>query len=426
MNVLEIKDAKANALSANDKIFELVEAEKRSMTPEETNTVEENLRSIKELDLRLESETRKSGFKGVEVKAPKVAKGEAFSLIDSINAVVKNKPMPEATRSLNKYAEIEFRNAGISSTGSIQVPLEVRADILAGTATQGQEIVAEQKMAILPPLTEKLVLSKAGATMLTGLVGNVSVPSYAGTTAAWATEVEAITETAGAFSEVNLSPKRLAAVLDVSKLFLNQDSVDAERMLYDNLAGAVARKLESTILGTDQVSATQPQGMGCAITKDTTYLATVAAPTYASIVALETAVDTSNALEGNLAYITNSAGRGILKNTLQSASGNGKYLLEDGELNGYPCLVTNNCSAAAGEDEEGNLLVFGNWKDLVIGQWGGYDITVDPYTVAHKGQVRLVINAYFDAKGLRGKIDSGSGYDEYAVSFAKAAIVAAE
>ena len=40
-------------------------------------------------------------------------------------------------------------------------------------------------------------------------------------------------------------------------------------------------------------------------------------------------------------------------------------------------------------------------RELVIGQWGGYDITVDPYTKAADGQVRLVINAYFDAK-LRG------------------------
>ena len=43
----------------------------------------------------------------------------------------------------------------------------------------------------------------------------------------------------------------------------------------------------------------------------------------------------------------------------------------------------------------------GNWSDYVIGQWGGIDLTVDPYTQAANGKVRLVINAYFDAKPRR-------------------------
>ena len=40
-------------------------------------------------------------------------------------------------------------------------------------------------------------------------------------------------------------------------------------------------------------------------------------------------------------------------------------------------------------------------NDYVIGQWGGIDLTVDPYTQAANGKVRLVINAYFDAKPRR-------------------------
>jgi hypothetical protein len=46
-------------------------------------------------------------------------------------------------------------------------------------------------------------------------------------------------------------------------------------------------------------------------------------------------------------------------------------------------------------------LIFGNWSDLIIGQWGGYDILVDPYTQAALGTVRLVVNCYFDAAAAR-------------------------
>jgi len=96
-------------------------------------------------------------------------------------------------------------------------------------------------------------------------------------------------------------------------------------------------------------------------------------------------------------------------------------------VNGYKLLVTNAASAVAGDNDTGDLLVFGNWKDLVIGQWGGYDITVDPYTAAKNGMVVLTINAYFDAKGLRGTVatdvhSNGTQADYYGISFASTAI----
>ena len=37
----------------------------------------------------------------------------------------------------------------------------------------------------------------------------------------------------------------------------------------------------------------------------------------------------------------------------------------------------------------------------MIGQWGAIDLTVDPYSQATNGKVRLVVNAYFDAKPRR-------------------------
>jgi HK97 family phage major capsid protein len=145
------------------------------------------------------------------------------------------------------------------------------------------------------------------------------------------------------------------------------------------------------------------------------------------MVGLETAVDVSNALDGNLAYITNGTGRGILKSIDKGvANDTGEMLMTDGMLNGYPVLVTNSAATTAGDDDTGELLVFGNWADLCIAQWGGYDITVDPYTAAATNQVKIVINAYFDAKGLRGTATTGSGTaaDDYAKSFASLAIKA--
>jgi hypothetical protein len=99
-----------------------------------------------------------------------------------------------------------------------------------------------------------------------------------------------------------------------------------------------------------------------------------------------------------------------------------------GKVNSYPLLVTNSCSGIASTDNTGDLLVFGNWKDLCICEWGGADITVDPYTLAVNGLVRITINYYVDAKGLRGAANTSTHAatdpDQYAISFASIAIKA--
>lgn len=448
MTALEIKDAKTLLLDANDEIFKKADAENRNLSDKENDTVQQNLRKLAELDLKYQSENFKQD-EGKPIGRPQMKVGEnreRFSLFKAICEATERRNFHDQARNIFTLGKQEFRKAGLSPAGDIVLPGAVsiemrdllmpearyafsperRADILAGTSTQGQEIVGEDKLSIIPPLQAALVFSRAGATLLPNCIGNVSIPSYAGTSVLWKSEVEAADDGGGAFGEVEWSPKRLTAYMKVSKTFLAQDAVGAERLLLANIADAVARKLEATILGVAAGSTTQPQGMGYKITTGADTKANAAAPTYASMVALETAVDTSNALVGNLAYITNAGGRGIMKTTLITGTYGERMLLEGSQMNGYPVLVTNSASAVAGDDDIGDLVVFGNWRDLVICQWAGYDITVDPYTLASNNQVKITINAHFDGKGLRGSLATDvhgvTQADQYAYSFASAAI----
>ena len=143
-----------------------------------------------------------------------------------------------------------------------------------------------------------------------------------------------------------------------------------------------------------------------------------------ALIALETSVDTANALDGNLAYITNSKGRGLLKGIDKGTSNDtGDFLCnEANQVNGYPLLVTNGIVSTYGTGGDGNMVCFGNWRDLCVAQWGGFDITVDPYSRSIYNQVRITINAYFDAKGLRGLTGATTTLDEYAYSFAACSI----
>ena len=164
-----------------------------------------------------------------------------------------------------------------------------------------------------------------------------------------------------------------------------QDSNSAEEMLKRDIVAAISDKLEATILGTGAGSANEPKGLLNGVTADTTEI------TYKDIVAMEAELEDAN-VRGDIKYIVSPSAKADLKTT-DKGPDTGKYLMEGNEVNGYPVLCT---SAVAGKG-----VVMGNFSDYVIGQWGGIDLTVDPYTQAAKGKVRLVINAYFDAKPRR-------------------------
>ena len=271
--------------------------------------------------------------------------------------------------------------------------------IVAGGTTTGGYAVQTDKRTVLPPLTNYLVLTKAGATYLEGLVGSVSIPTYSGTTVNWATETAAASDGSGTWGKVDLSPKRMTAYIDVSRMFLNQDSVGAENMLLENIVMKVAEKLEATILGIgegDTVST--PQGLFWP-----TYTAGATSLSWSSVVALETTVDSSNAAVQNLAYITNAKGRGMAKTTNVTSTYGDRMLMDlNGQINGYPVYVSNGVPKLTDfSTTTGTGFIFGNWKDLIIGNWGGLDITIDPYSQAINGNVRLTLNTFFDAKVAR-------------------------
>ena len=54
-----------------------------------------------------------------------------------------------------------------------------------------------------------------------------------------------------------------------------------------------------------------------------------------------------------------------------------------GMLNGYRVGTTNQMPA--------NTIIFGNFADLIIGQWGVMDVLVDPYTLGTSGGIRIRI-----------------------------------
>lgn len=388
-NSVEIRDRKAQLKARCKEILSTVQTEIREMTEEEQAEFEAAKEEIIALNAQLEE--LKEKLKQYEMPADEPADEivennlqkrnkpmKQFKLLNAINSIVTNKPLSEEDRNYIAEGEKEMRAAGLNYAGQIQM----RAAINASTATQGKEAIATEKTSILEAIKNNLVLTEAGATFMTNLTSNLSIPTYDGSSVNWADETGEATDGAGTFGEVNLTPKRLTAFVDISKQMLNQASDDVEAMIRRDIANAISQKLEATIFGTESGTTNKPAGLfakATAVTKSVN--------NFANVLKMEEGFEGKN--YGEKVWIVSPSAKSALK-AKDKGTDTGNFLIQGGELDGYKVICTANMPA--------NYLAFGDFSDLVIAQWGALDITVDQFSVAKEGKIRIVVNAYFDAK----------------------------
>ena len=219
-------------------------------------------------------------------------------------------------------------------------------------------------------------------TELGGLVGNIDIPKQAtGPAASWIGEDEAAESTGITFGLVSLRPKTLSSRSEVTRKLLMQNSLGVEALLRSDLARVMALEIDRAgIYGTNTNN--QPKGVTLYTGINTGEWATDDKPTYAELVAMETEIAADNADIGSMAYVFNARLRGHAKTTRKFSDGLDGVIWEPGQtVNGYGTEVSN---VIANGD-----VVFGNWADLLLGMWGGLDVTVDPYTHSDKGRIRI-------------------------------------
>ena len=305
-----------------------------------------------------------------------------FSLLKAINDIANNRSLDAVSQAVINAGADEMRSAGQSFSGQIQLPVESRAAV---TVTDEHDDVIEVQFAdLLTPLRAKNVLVAAGAKYMSGLIGDVQVPIMGAGNVTWEGEVASAQEAGYTFTSKKLQPKRLTAYVDISKQFLVQDSIGAEQAIRADIVAAINSKLESTILGSAQGSTTTPAGIfyGQTPKKITTFK---------DICDLEASIEDANVI-GECKYVMSNKAKAALRNMPKSSKST-QLVMENGEVDGTPVLNTSNVEA--------QNIAYGDWNNLAIGQWGSIDLVVDPYTLAKDGQVRIVINAFFDAVTLR-------------------------
>lgn len=270
--------------------------------------------------------------------------------------------------------------------------------------TEGSDITFDTDGGFIDSLKDRLVLTGLGTDFLDGLTGDVKFPRESNNlSATWEGETDANAEETPTYDNVSLSPKRLGFFVDVSRQSLLQTNPAIDARIERNMINAVRRALETAAIngsGTDPI----PEGILNTTGIGSNDIGTNGgAQTWGNWVDNETSVAADNADMGSLAYLTNAKVRGQAKQTIVD-SGSGRYIwpVNATEVNGYPVGVSNlvPSSLSKGTGSGLSALIFGNFNDLVIGQWGGLEVLVDPYTQATSGIVRMIINMYADVAVL--------------------------
>ena len=306
-----------------------------------------------------------------------------FSFLRALNALANptDRQAQEAAAFEREVSEEASKRYEKPANG-ILVPNEVlKRDLNVGTATAGGNLVPTELLAgsFIDILRKRMAVMATNPTMLTGLSGNVAIPRMTSTsTAYFVGESGAPTESQQAFDQVNMTPKTVGAFVDYSRRLLLQSSIDVESMIRDDIAKVIATKLDNAaIYGSG--SSNEPLGI-----KDTTGVGTQTISTFgtfAEYIGMETDVAAANADVANMFYLINASARGALKST-EKASNTAQFVFEDGEINGYPAIVSNQLA--------NNDVLFGDFSQFVIGMWSGLDLTVDPYANATAGSVRII------------------------------------
>ena len=424
MKLKELQEKRGSLMKQVREILDFVGTQQRSLTADEETKIRAMEGDIDGLTASIDAEVRQMQREGAARSTPVLNAGEQRD----VNTFDFNKVLNHLYRSAKggatvidgieaemiREGETEARSAGISAGGILLPRLLVRRENRDMTATgssggEGGNTIQVEKRGLLDDFFNSSVMRLAGATVLEGLTGNLDLPRLiAGTAAAGKAENGTSDEVSPTTSMLQLTPKRLPAYIDISERLLLQSSVAIETILRGHLSTQMGATQEAAFFhgsGTNEAN-----GIAAAVAAvNNTYAGGTngLAPSLAGLIALETLVDTNNALLGNLHYVSNGQIRGKLKGTAINATYGDRFILGDsGLLNGYTPLFTNAVSRTLikGSSSVASAIFFGNFADYVIGYWGGVSLEmVRDKTNAISGIYSLVASTYYDGGVVRPK-----------------------
>lgn len=320
------------------------------------------------------------------------AETQNFSMLRAIRAIVE-KDWTHAGFELECSQAIAKRLNQVPNPQKFFVPFEVlhrgidgaavadmrermgigRRDLTVATAGAGGYLVSTDNIGFIDILRNRSVAFRLGARRLSGLTGNVTVPRQsAAATAYWlANEAATITESQQTFVQMALTPKSVGAYTEISRQLMLQSSPGAEGIVSDDLAQQVALATDLAVLEGSGASG-QPTGIS-----NTAGIGSVTGTSLASagIIEFMTDVATANVQPLRPGYVTTPGVAGLLMVRPELPTTGTERLWKgniwDGSMFDIPAMTSNQPAAAS--------MIFGDWQEAVVGEWGVLEVEVNPF-----------------------------------------------
>lgn len=295
--------------------------------------------------------------------------------------------------------DVQQREVAYQRGASFTTPAARRAmgvhqrDLTAASASGGGYLVGTENTSFIELLRNRAVAYRMGARRLSGLSGNVTVPRQtAGATAYWlSSESTQITESQQTFGQMSLTPKTVGAYTEISRQLLLQSSPDAEGIVTSDLASVTAVAYDLGVLS-GSGSAGQPTGI-----VNTAGIGSVTGTSLAfeDILEFQTDVAAGNVFPAAGGYVTTHAVASLCIQRVKytnTASPLWEGNVWDGTMVGFPAMASNQMSSAT--------MLFGDWSQVVVGEWGVLEVEVNPFANFQAGIIGVRAISSMDC-GLR-------------------------
>ena len=300
--------------------------------------------------------------------------------------------------------ELDLSNLATTKSGTVPngfyVPLGIALrDFNAGTAGEAGNLIGAtiDGARAADPLRKASVLAAMGATILPGLKSTLSIPRFTSSdSAAWKSEVAAAGTINETTARVELTPKRSAVVMVLSRQALLQATPELDQAISRQLTAALIELLEWGAVNGDG-SNDAPVGIrNTASVTDVVGGVNGSALAYDHLVDLEYGPGAGNCPDTEFSgYLVNAKTRKRLRQTQRAWGGDEIWAGGERPLLGYRAAVTNNMPSNLEKGSSGaicsSVLFSSDWSQLMVAIYGGgIDLTVDRVTLASSGKIRIV------------------------------------
>jgi len=372
---------------ALDALENLVSDENRDFSEEEKVSFDTNMERLTELvdelpkvekeeEIRMKAANLGGSPVVTESKEEKEIVRE-FSFGKAVRAAYGEK-LDGVELEMAQEGQKEMNAIGRSANGVVIPSMILNRAVITENGTSGIET-----QSFVDAVYANTILDDLGVTRVSTTTDQ-RIPILGAVTTQWEGETDAAADGGSAMTKKDLAPRRVASYVDYSKQASMQHNESLESALRNSIAQSLGSKIEYAVFTDDSTNGAY------------NYLGNGKTPvTNANItnlmMALVEEVQSNNHNRGNLGFaISNDLFNEVY--TAAQVSGVNPLIIDEAIM-GVKAKFSNQIA-----DITNPAVYYGDFSKVMIAQFGGVEILVDPYTQAISGTNRLILNSYFDMK----------------------------